>query len=83
MATVHVNSPNVYYSENHIAVEYEYTTTNVEKSGDRVIVSKHFVSQISFIYIFLCFYWFKDTNFNGILQCFKVVWLFLKNTRFL
>lgn len=39
MATIHVDSPNVQYTESHIAVDYEYTTTSVDNTGDIIIVS--------------------------------------------
>lgn len=55
MATIRVNSPNVYYTENHIAVDYEYKTTNVQKSGDTIVVSTIFVcffSSLSHRYLF-------------------------------
>lgn len=38
---VHVNSPNVKYEENEIVVNYNYSTTNVERVDDKLIVSRH------------------------------------------
>lgn len=45
---IHVNSPNVRYTDTHIVAEYSYQTTSVNREGNKVTVSdrplSHFVS---------------------------------------
>lgn len=36
---IHVDSPNVSYDGDQIAVNYEYSTTNVKKIDNRLVVS--------------------------------------------
>ncbi|GJQ83918.1 putative inositol-3-phosphate synthase [Trypoxylus dichotomus] len=38
---VYVNSPNVKYDEDFIESEYEYTSTNVEKKGNKLVATPH------------------------------------------
>nr|CAD7408968.1 unnamed protein product [Timema cristinae] len=38
---VMINSPNVKYTEEYIESVYEYHTTSVEKSGNKLIASPH------------------------------------------
>lgn len=37
---IKVNSPNVKYSDDYISVDYEYTTANVGKLDDKIVVCK-------------------------------------------
>lgn len=38
-ATVHINSPNVKYTDTHIVAQYSYQTTSVHREGNKVTVS--------------------------------------------
>lgn len=38
-ATVHINSPNVKYTDTHIVAQYSYQTTSVHRDGNKVTVS--------------------------------------------
>lgn len=49
---IKVNSPNVKYTDDHITVDYDYSTANVGKTGDTIVVSVNHRNSIVYIFFF-------------------------------
>lgn len=53
-ATIHINSPNVKYTDTHIVAQYSYQTTSVHRDGNKVTVSPKPFTCISVCVCYLC-----------------------------
>lgn len=72
---IHVDSPNVSYDGDQIAVNYEYSTTNVKKIDNRMVVSGIIVVGVESckLYTQTMFFFYR---FFFLCDCVNAVFLF-------